>query len=223
MIPIFKYKIYLITIMVLFSISCNNTSTGSEPDLSDTLDPVERVQLVPGGDNATIIVNKNQQEAYFNIQLGNISANELIENGTKEAWCIDWTKPIVSNNGIYNGIKLYSTDLVEQWMPVNYLLNISQDLISNDPDISWREMQLAIWTLRANPVFDLNTIGVDDLPSEFQNADGEQNFDHQKIRDILAMVEDGYEDFNFSAGTKFAVIAETPVDVQTVFVVVEKK
>ncbi|WP_372906211.1 hypothetical protein [Rhodohalobacter sp.] len=216
-------KIYLLAILALFSISCEKTVSGSEPDLSDTLDPVEGVTLIPGGDNATIQVNKNHQTAYFNLQLSDIGTNELIENGTKEAWCIDWTKPIQSSNTTYSGIKLYSTDMVDKWKPVNYLLNISQDLRSGDPDLTWREIQLVVWSLRANPEFDLNTVATEDLPSSFQTENGERNFDAQKVTDILAMVEAGYEDFDFSSGTKFAVIAETPVDIQTVFVVVEKK
>lgn len=216
-------KIYLLAILALFSISCEKTLTGSEPDLSDTLDPVEDVMLIPGGDNATIMVNKNHQTAYFNLLLSDIGTNDLIENGTKEAWCIDWTKPIESSNTIYNSIKLYSTDMVEQWMPVNYLLNISQDLRSSDPDLTWHEIQLVIWSLRANPEFDLNSVAIEDLPSSFRTEDGQRNFDTQKVNEILTMVETGYKDFDFSSGTKFAVIAETPVDIQTIFVVVEKK
>ncbi|PKD44334.1 hypothetical protein [Rhodohalobacter barkolensis] len=219
---IIYYKIYLLAIMVLFSISCENTVSGSEPDLTDTLDPVEDVLLIPGGENATILVNKNHQTAYFSLLLSDISPNDFIENGTKEAWCIDWTKPIQSSNSTYNGIKLYSTDMVEKWKPVNYLLNISQDLRSSDPDITWRELQIAIWSLRANPEFDLDTISTEDLPSSFRTENGERNFNIEKVNEILSIVESGYEDFDFSSGTKFAVIAETPVDVQTVFVVVEK-
>ena len=216
-------KFYLIALIVLFFASCDNSPTGSDPDLSDTLDPVENVQPIPGGDNATIVVNRNHQEAYFTIQLSNIGANDLIENSTREAWCIDWTKPIGTDNSTYNGIKLYSTDLVKQWKPVNYLLNISNELRRSDSELTWREFQIAIWSIRANPEFNLDTVATGDLPSDFRNEDGEPNFDHQKVREILAVVNDGYEDFNFTSGTKYAIIAETPVDVQTVFVVVEKK
>jgi hypothetical protein len=40
----------------------------------------------------------------------------------------------------------------------------------------------------------------------------------------LEFVEENYRDFDFEeSGTKFAVIAEMPVDVQTVIAVAEKK
>jgi hypothetical protein len=220
--PMINSIIFLITITILFSTSCTNSLTGFEPDLSESLVPVEDVQPIPGGENATITVNKNHKESYFNIHFSNINANKVIETGIWEAWCIDWTKPIDSNNGTYNGVKLYSTDFVEKWKPVNYLLNIKEDLIENDPDITFREIQMAIWSLRSNPVFDLDEIAVEDLPSAMR-TNQQPNFSYEKVGEILMIVENGYKEFVFSAGTKFAVIAETPADVQTVFTVVEKK
>ena len=220
--PAINTIIFLITTTILFGTSCTDSLTGSEPDLSESLISVENVQSIQGGENATITVNKNHKEAYFSIQFSNIDANKVIETGTWDAWCIDWRKPIDSNNGTYNSIQLYSTDLVEKWKPVNYLLNISQDLKSSDPDLTWREIQLVLWSLRANPEFKLDKVAVEDLPSSFR-TDGQPNFSNEKVREILKIVENGYKDFVFSAGTKFAVIAETPADVQTVFAVVEKK
>lgn len=220
--PVTNFKICLIAITVLFSTSCEKTPTGSEPDLSESLETVEEVRLIPGGQNATITVNKNFKEAYFNIDFSDINANNVIENGMREAWCIDWTKPLDSGNGTYNGIKLHSTDLVEKWQPLNYLLNIKEQLLKGDPQITWREIQITIWSLRANPEFDLDTVTAEELSNAF-TTDGQPNFSYEKVREILKIVENGYEEFDFSAGTKFAVIAETPADVQTVFGVVEKK
>lgn len=212
----------LILIALLFSISCSESFTGSEPDIADTLDSVEDVKLIKGAENASIIVNKNHSNAYFNILFGNIDTNNVIGNGEKVSWCIDWTKPIDSNEGSYNGITLYSTDLVEKWKPVNYLLNITEELRSKDPELTWREFQIVIWSLRANPEFNIDNVAIEDLPSRFRTESGEANFSIAKVKQILATVEAGYRDFNFTAGTRFAVIAETPVNIQTVFAVVEK-
>lgn len=219
--PITNFKICLIVITVLFSTSCEKTLTGSGPDLSESLDPVEEVQLIQGGENATITVNKSQT-AYFNIEFRDIKPNNIIDNGFSSGWCIDWEKAINSNNGTYSAITLHSTDLVEKWKPVNYLLNIEQDLRNNDPDLTWREIQIVLWSLRANPEFKLEKVAVEDLPADFR-TNGQPNFDSEKVRQILNMVESGYKDFSFSPRTKFAVIAETPADVQTVITVVEKK
>lgn len=216
-----NFKICLIAITVLFSTSCTNSPTGSEPDLSETLETVEEVQPIPGGESATITVNKSQT-AYFNIEFRDIKPNNIIDNGINLGYCIDWEKAINSDNGTYSAITLHSTDLVEKWKPVNYLLNIEQDLKENDPDLTWREIQIVLWSLRANPEFNLEKVAVEDLPAEFR-TDGQLNFDSEKVRQILNIVETGYKDFSFSSGTKFAVIAETPADVQTVITVVEKK
>lgn len=220
--PITNFKICLYAITLLFSASCTNSSTGLEPDLTESLKPVEEVLLVSGGENATITVNKNQKEAYFSILFSNINSNNVIENGTLEAWCIDWTKPLDSNNGTYNNIELYSTDRVEKWKPLNYLLNIKDNLLNGDPKITWREIQIAIWSLRANPEFDLDTVTAEELSGTFTN-NGQPNFSYDKVREILDIVDNGYKEFVFSTGTKFAVIAATPADIQTVFGVVEKK
>lgn len=213
----------LFATIILFSISCTKSITGSEPGLTDSLTSVEDVQLITGGENVTITVNRNHAEAYFNTRFSNVITNKVVENGTFESWCIDWQKPIDSNNGSYNSIKLYSTDLVEKWKPLNYLLNIKKSLKEKDPELTWRDFQIAVWSLRANPEFNLNNISVEDLPSSFRTVDGKANFNHEKVNEILKIVENGHKDFNFSAGTKFAVIAETPADIQTVFVVVEKR
>lgn len=219
---IIKSIIFFIAITVLFSTACTKSLTGSEPDISETLKPVENVQLISGGEDVTITVNKNRQAAYFSINFSNIAANSVIENGTREAWCIDWTKPINSDGGTYNGIKLYSTFMVDEWRRVNYLLNIKEQLINSDPDIDWREIQVAIWTLRANPEFDLDKVTIEDLPG-WLVTNGQPNFSYEKVREILHIIETNYQGFVFSAGTKFAVVAATPADVQTVFAVVEKK
>ncbi len=213
----------LFAIFMLFSISCSNSLTGSESDIIDSLAPVEDVHPITGGENVTITVNRNHTVAYFNVGFSNVRTNNVIGNGTFESWCIDWKKPIDSNNGTYNGIQLYSTDRVEKWKPVNYLLNIKNILKEKDPELSWREFQIVVWTLRSNPEFNLNKIAVEELPASFRTTDGKANFNYEKVEEILSIVKIGYKDFDYSAGTKFAVIAETPADVQTVFVVAEKR
>lgn len=220
--PTKKIVIFFLAIFVLtWSTSCKRTPTGGEPDLTESMDPVEEVSLISGAENTTIIVNKDPQ-AYFNIEFSNIEPNDVIENGTKKGWCIDWQKPIDSRNGTYSGITLYSTYLVEKWKPVNYLLNIVDNLKENDPDLTFREFQVAIWSLRANPEFNLDKLTVEDLPGDMK-SNGEPNFSYEKVREILATIDIGYRKFNFTKGSRFAVIVETPADVQTVIAVVEKR
>lgn len=216
-----RYLSLLIVINItLIGIGCDDSPSSNDSDLEESLEPVENVIPVEGGENATIIVDKDFT-AFFNVNFSSIGPNDIIQNGIKGGWCIDWKTPINSDGGTYTGIQLYSTFLVKEWMPVNYLLNIQEELQDEDPEITYREIQLAIWSLRGNPEFDLADVNLEELPNRFEK-DGEANFNPQKVDEILNLVEEGYQDFNFSSkGTSFAVIAETPEDVQTIFGVVE--
>jgi len=209
---------FLFTVALLFMPACESVTTQSSVD--ESLDLVEEVSSIEGAKNATITVNL-APETYFGLNFSNINANSIISNGDGEGWCIDWQKPIDSDGGVYTDIQLYSTYNVESWQPINYLFNIIEQIKADEPKITYREIQVAIWSMRGNPVFDLDSFEVDELPSRMQ-SNGEPNFDRGIVDYILKVVDDGYRDFVPTDGTRFAVIAETPVDVQTVITVVEK-
>lgn len=209
---------FLILAVLFLGLSCEFFEQ-DEDQVVRTLNVIEEVTPVSGGENATITVNKDNQ-AFFSIEFGDIEQNEVIQNGTGEGWCIDWQTPIDSDGGNYSGVKLYSTYLVEQWKPVNYLLNIKEDLQAEDPEVNNFVIQLVIWSFRANPEFNIEEVALEDLPGRMV-TDGQPNFSYEKVREIIEVVENGYKDFIYSEGTKFAVIAATPSDVQTVFTVVD--
>lgn len=218
----FISKITLVGLLIslfLIAVSCDGISD-ADSDLDTSLQPIENVVAVDNADQVQITVNRTEN-AYFRIEFDGIGSNEVIENGEKESWCIDWNIPIDSNGGVYDGVKLYSTENVRGWERLNYLLNIKDDLLS-DMDITYREIQLAIWSLRGLPEFNLNQIELEDLPSRMRE-NGEPTFSYDKVDEILSIVEAGYEDFEYVSGSLFAVIGETPADVQTVITVVEKQ
>ncbi|MFH5886413.1 hypothetical protein ACG2F4_19060 [Halalkalibaculum sp. DA3122] len=207
-----------VAVLCLTGISCNLNSS-HEADLEKTLEPVEEVTFINGTENTTITVNKTGSSLY-EIMFKGVGSNNIIADGNHEGWCLDWQTPIESDNGTYEGIKLYSTYRVEKWKPINYFLNIRDELKEQYPEVTWREFQIAIWSLRANPPFDLETISVEDLPAVVKK-DGQPNFSYDLVNQILAQVESGHQNFEYEEGVQFAVIAETPVDVQTLFTVVE--
>lgn len=218
-----KFATYiLLVVLFTFNTSCKKNLTRGEDDIVESLKPVEEVILIEGAENATIIVNTNK-DSYFSIEFSNIEQNDVISNGKRDSWCIDVYKSINSNNAVYNNVPLYSTYLVEKWMPINYLLNIQEQLKENDQDLTWLEIQAAIWSLRVNPKFDLDEVKIENLPGQF-HSNGQPTFSYEKVKQIVELVGDEYKDFDYSKrGTKFAVVAELPVDIQTVFAVVEKK
>ncbi len=216
-----------IGVVLLLFVACESVFNGNKksdsPDLGDSLDPIEEVTLINGAENATLTVRINKDETtYFTIELTNIESNEIIDNSIYDAWCIDVWKSIDSNNGNYQNIELYSTYLVEKWKPVNYLLNIQTELMNQDSEITWLEIQLAIWSLRAYPEFDLESVALEELPGQFR-SNGESTFNSEKVKEILNIVDASYQDFDYTKdGVKFAVAAEMPIDVQTVILIVEK-
>jgi hypothetical protein len=207
----------LLTAILITVPSCKKLTT--ESNLDDSLDPVEEVSRINGANNATITVNRSEN-AFFRLNFSEISENSVIGNGEGEGWCIDWQKPIDSNGGVYTNIQLYSTYNVEKWKPINYLFNIIEQLKLDDPEMTNLEVQLAIWSMRGNPEFDLDSIEVTDLPPRMHN-NGEPTFNRQKVQYIIQVVEAGYRDFVATEGSRFVVIAETPADIQTVITVVE--
>ena len=208
-------SLFVITLSFFVMASCKGITSSS--DVEDSLEPIEEVSFIDGTESTVLNVNRSSHY-FFSLEFQNVGNNNIITNGVNEGWCIDWQKPIDSNGGVYNDIRLYSTFLVEKWNPVNFLLNIKEQLKETDPDITFREIQLAIWSLRGFPEFNLDDIELSDLPSRML-VNGQPAFNKEKVKQILEIVEEGYRDFEFTEGTYFAVIAETPADVQTVITV----
>jgi len=215
-----KISIWALCTIVLFIIAACSNPTSNDGGLEDSLDPVEDVTPITGAQNTTMNVNRGP-DSYFVLGFSSVESNDVIADGmVGEGWCIDWEKPIDSNDGSYSNIPLYSTFNVESWNPLNYLFNIKEGLMNDDPELTYREIQLVVWSLRGHPEFNLEQVELESLPSRMR-TDGEANFSYEKVNEILEIVENNYQDFEFVEGTKYAVIAETPADVQTVITVVE--
>jgi hypothetical protein len=215
------FLILLILSLSLGIVSCKSVTTSTDDGIEDSLGTVEEVELIQGASNVTLIVNSGD-ESYFDLEFQNIEDNDLIANGLMDGWCIDWKTPISTQNGTYTGIQLYSTYGVEKWNEVNALLNIREQLKADDSSITFREIQAAIWVLRPHPAFDLDDIDIDSLPNDMVR-NGELLFDAQKVGEIVETAKTKAKSFTYGDETKFVVIAETPVDVQTVITVVSKK
>lgn len=209
-------RILLPVITVLFLISCSEIIDSSE--LDDSLEDVEEVTLIAGADNITITVNKGD-ESYFSLGIEDMSGEIESMAFTLLGWCIDWQTPIDSNGGIYSGVKAYSTLGVKSWNRINYILNNTAEIRESFPGISFREIQLVIWSLRGNPEFNLDDVELGDLPPEF-HENGNPLFDENLVRDILNFIEENHTAWSYSEGDFYAVILETPADVQTLITVV---
>lgn len=212
------YTLSAIIIGLLLTIS--SCDTQQSVGIQDSLDVVADLTLIDGAENSTITVNKGSS-SYFSLDLSNISENNHIQEGKgQKGWCVLWDKPIESNNSRYEGLALYSTFGDEKWKPVNYLLNVKSGLELQDPDLTYLEIQAAIWALRDYPEFSTD-LPIDRLPSRLVR-DGKPNFDKAKVDQIVSHVKQNYESFQYDGSSTYAVIAETPSDTQTIIIEVDQ-
>jgi hypothetical protein len=206
--------------------ACEESST-TGTSIEKSLEIVPKVTPIEGAQNASIKVNKDNQNSYFTIDFSNIEPNGYIANGIREGWCIAYDKPIDSNGAIQEGLKISLAE-DERWQPIRRLLGVKDKLLANNPDITYREIQVAIWALRDFPKFDLDKISVEEIPSRLV-TDGNFNFDKQLVRDIVqAMRNNDYSllksktnrQFNESYDdlSKEICVIETDSDTQTVIV-----
>lgn len=202
--------------LFIFLIGITACDSNQSIGLQDSLSTVPDLQLIEGAENTSITVNKGT-DSYFSVDLANIAANDQVREGNSKGWCIVWNKPIASDNARHDGLKLYSSYGDENWRPVNYLLNIKSHLKSQDPDLTYREIQASIWTLMEFPKFNLNQISIDQIPERLVR-NGQYNFDTQKVDQIVTHVKQNYESFQYNGASTYAVVVETPSDTQTIIV-----
>jgi len=217
------YNLNLVMITLAFgglSLIFTSCDTRESLGLQDSLDVIPELSLIEGGENSNVTVNDGT-ESYFTFDITNINPNNHISEGSGKGWCILWNKPIASHNTTHAGLRLYSSYGDKQWKPLNYLLNIRESLVKNDSDISYREIQAAIWSLMDFPEFNLNNISIDQLPSRMVR-DGQYNFDRERVNQIIKHVRDNYKSFEYSSASTYAVVAETPSDTQTIIIEVSE-
>lgn len=207
--------IVTILIGVLFAFSSCEQSTSTEFD--ESFDVIQNVSPISGAQDVSMDLKNDRNQAQFIVDFSNIEQNNLINNGTKEAWCIEWDDNAIE--GTQNGVKLYSTKGQAGWDKLNYFLNIKNQLQEQDPELTWKEIQVVIWSLVEHKPFD-----VDEIPN-YQNFDnqfyenGEYKFNVQKVKNIVSQVKSEVSsnklkgELNYSVS---AVIVEN--DGQTVMV-----
>jgi len=190
-------------VLLVFS-ACDSSVA---PDVEESFNVIQEVEAIEGGQNATMdLKNNNTGASYFTVDLSNIEPNNLISNSTKEAWCIEWDKGAI--NGVQEGVKLHSTKGKEGWRELNYLLTVKDQLRAQDPELTWKEIQVAIWSLVPHKPFDIDKIPTyQNFDSQFYGND-EYKFDVQKVKNIVSQVKSDANSLNkFKSGTTFEVFA----------------
>jgi len=209
-----------VSFLIIFLIAIASCDTQRSVGIQDSLSVIPNLTLIEGAESSSVTVNRSS-DSYFSVDVSSIAANNYIKSGEGKAWCIQWDKPIASNNDRHDGLQLYSTLGDNNWKAINYLLNIRPYLQLKDPSLTYKEIQVAIWSLLDFPSFDLNKININQLPSRMSEH-GQYAFDRKKVDQIVTHVRQNYESFQYSSSTTFAVVAEMNTETQTIIIEVDE-
>ncbi len=201
----------------LFYTACDNNSTA--PSFESSIDMVIGLEPVSGTENSKIKINKGTDlgvDSWFVFEIDEMQPNGLVENGVVEGWCVEWNKPIQSDGTIHQSKMSYSTFGKEKWKPLNYFLSIKDQLKAEDPSLSFREIQATIWSLVAEPKFDLNKLTNEELPARLKTSDGVPDFSKKKVLAMVNKVINEADSYEYKWNKPIAVLHDTDNDKQTV-------
>lgn len=166
----------LIAILLISISSCEpTTNIGLEESFRyvKTTTPIEAAQ------NTDInIQTNNQSDSFFMVTLA--------DGSLRKGWCIEWNDEYIE--GDQKGVNFYSTKGHSQWSVLNYFMGIKDQLQAEDPDLTFREIQVIIWSLLDNPAFDVDKIAeYDNIPSNIY-SNGQAHFNIEKVKTIVNQV-----------------------------------
>ncbi|MEL7834371.1 hypothetical protein [Fodinibius sp. Rm-B-1B1-1] len=139
----------------------------------------------------TVTPVQGAQSTSMNLQTGDkydsFFVVTLADGSMREGWCIEWNDEYIK--GDQDDVNMYSTKGHPQWETLNYFMSIKDQLKANDPNLTFREIQVIIWSLIDNPAFNVDNIATyDNIPSNIY-SNGNTHFDIQKVKSIVAQVE----------------------------------
>ena len=169
----------LILLLVTAFIGLSSCEQSTNPELTDSLQSINAVTPIEGAQNVTMNLKKEDAlDSFFTVSLN--GGHEV------EGWCIEWNEE--ASFGLNKGTKLHSTKGMADWSELNYFMTIKDDLKASDPELSYREIQVIIWSLIDKPSFDVDKIGEYKNISERIYKDGQPQFNVQKVKDVVLQI-----------------------------------
>lgn len=153
------------------------------------------------------IGSRNDQDSYLTVALNH--------GVSREGWCIEWNSE--QSFGIKNGARLYSTKDQDRWKKLNYFMNVKNDFLAEDPDLTYREIQVAIWSIIDNPTFNVDKISTyRHIPRIWEN--GEILFNVQKVKNILQQFDEYFADITEQSAINVPGVTFIENDGQTIMI-----
>ncbi|PKD43334.1 hypothetical protein [Rhodohalobacter barkolensis] len=196
-------------VLIFYTAACESPVNNS---FEESIAPYLELEAVQGASNTTFTVHRGTamgMNSFFAFDVSDVSDNTIVKEGLTEGWCLEWNKPITSNGDVHRGIDNYSTYGSETWRPLNYLLSIKNRLIEEDPTITYKEIQVSIWSLIEEPKFDLDRVlASGDMPSSML-TDGQPNFSIEKVNAIVEKVRRENSSYTYSENSPYLIFAHT--------------
>jgi len=205
-------SIISITVLLLLLGAVSSCDNSLNTDIEQTLSPYLELDAIDEASNTTLTIRKGAAaglDSYFAFDVSNVQTNGIISEGLVEGWCLEWNKPIASNNDRHDGVEAYSTFGSDKWKPVNYLMSIKNKLKREDPSLTYKEIQVSIWSLIDVPQFNLDEVlAAGKMPSRMM-SDGRPNFSVSKVKEIVERVRSNADAYTYSESSPFMVFART--------------
>lgn len=160
-------------------LSLSSCEQSSQVNLSESFKHIKTVTPIQGAQNTTLSLQAEvNTSSFFDVTL---------EDGSvRKGWCVEWNDEYIE--GEQKGVKFYSTKGQPAWKTLNYFMSIKDQLKLDDPSLTYREIQVIIWSLIENPAFDVDKISeYEHMPSSIY-SNGQAHFDVQKVKNIVADV-----------------------------------
>ncbi len=149
-------KIFLPVLLVAFVLTNCDMKDSSVGTFGDVADKLPNFTMIEGAESVTVRVQRNNDRAYFNINLSNLGREAAILDGDYLGWCAHWSAPIDTRGAAYENITLYSTRYDKNWNKLNYLLNNRSRFYNEIEGAGYEEIQAVIWTLIEFKEFDID-------------------------------------------------------------------
>jgi len=199
-----RWAVPLLFIMSAAFISCDSTNSVNE--LEESLAAVPSLNLVEGAESVVATVNRDRNRSNFRIDLNGMKENSRIQAGEYDAFCAMWDVAINSNGESYGEVSIHSIQDESYWQGINYVINELDRYYEENEDLTWLEVQIALWSIMDHKKFDLNTIPATDLPNYVRDGD----FDQELIDMIVKDVKENKHTFDPSEPGLRAYYAEVP-------------
>jgi hypothetical protein len=204
-----KIAATFIVLMMALLMSCsNNVNT----DIEQTLSPYLELDAIEEASNTTLTIQRGTAaglDSYFAFDVSNVKTNGIISEGMVEGWCLEWDKPIAQNNDRHDGVEAYSTFGSDNWKPANYLMSIREKLKREDPSLTYKEIQIALWSLIDVPQFNVDEVlAAGRMPSRMM-TNGQPNFSVSKVKDIVNQVRSNVNEYSYTETTPYLIFART--------------